>query len=126
MTSNKLYYDIIPKFPAKNFLDLILSNINKVEYFLKLKYNKRRLGDQKYYLNTETVNDYLNTRIKLNTSNILLFLRNDILYYLKLKIFNDSNLKFITSTKDLEDFFKNKSFQNSIVDLFYDRLKKKF
>ena len=123
MKSNKIYYDIIPKFPAKNFLDLIILNINKVEYFLKIKHSEKSSVIQKYYLKTETETDYLNTAKNLNTSNILLFLRNDITYYLKLKKFNETNLKFITTKTELEDFFRDNGFQNSTVDLFYDRLK---
>ena len=124
MISNKTYYDIIPKFPTTNFLELIFSNNNKIEYFLKLKIGEQNKINKNYHLKTETEDDYIKNKKNLKDTNILLFLRNDIEYYLKLKNFNGNDLKYTTNS-ELEQFFKNNTLQQSIIELYFDRLRKK-
>jgi hypothetical protein len=120
----QFYYDSIPKYLPYDYINAILSNINSVEYFVKVKKKSKTSSVKDYYLKNETEDDYVKTLIDVNSTNILSFLKNDIEYYLKLKNFNSSDLNYINNKIALEAFFNKNNISKPTIDIFIDRLKK--
>ena len=114
-------YDIGPKFPASDFLKLVLSKEDKMEYLIK---EKKKIIDgitDEYYFINETLEEFekINKTIKPK-NHILSFIENDIRYYLKLKQF-DSSVLYINTTQGLRDFFnsfrKDQGFETKILNI---------